>query len=1305
MDPYQRLAQLRSGTRRAATLPGRHTEDNFSPGEHESLARKAGRAAVGGIGAVGNLLDIPGSMVRDAISGHNPFDQLMTPLSPDNRMDGRDVLEHYGILGKNKPGLDLGDVVGFVGEVALDPTTYLTGGASAMGKGGQLLSKIGKVDDIAKFATKQAGKRVGPRAARMTSNFDDVFDDLVKHSTKPSDLLKSAEAAAQGMGYESLAKAREAFGQETLGGLLGVHVPFKGTIGTVGKTGKSLKAARAMDAAGHAVRYSSPVRHVSALFDYKTKGATTEVGQKMAMDATKRAQDAVSSLQKEAAPVFHALKTSKILDPKHTGSRDAALENASKVTRYLEEVGDDWQNTGFEPDVVAQLDNAKQIVADLLKAEVEAGLPARPLKDFYARYYPREPNKFAMPTRHGGASAGKALSTSNPHYYGRSEDLKDLPYGTDVINEISMDPNISGFAHRKIHKTWNGQGWDYRLAQDGGEVATKGGGKLTRDHVEFLRRYLMDNYGPKIHNPGELNQRQMPGSLSIEDIEGSQVTNDSGAFTGTDARGATHPGQGARADIPWGGDNTPEEIANLADAHEKNIDKLVQRIAYLDPKHADDKVPFYKADPTSALDSRITHSGNSVAAAYGVYEFIGSKAVRKDGLQDLTKRKFSMPDSMRSATKGVSEKGWKDTFTTQVNTPQEGQTVLDALEMAGLSTEKAQEHAFNALGEEGVKHLADLKSQAWADMAGEVLNGADNKTLAKYPVKVKRGNASGKVVDVDASGKVVVKFGHGDEAVTSLHDLEELVPTKQPTIKDVLSEQYLPDEDAKDLSRYMKSFQQPEEVQKFLQVYDKMTNFFKSSVTSIFPQFHSRNLISGQFNNWLGEAYDPRKKLHNRYLQPVKDAWQLLRGKEVRGVEDIPWMKQVGLDRDPDAATRELQDLIYSFGLLGHGQGMANDLAGDAGSKMARRMPGIDPIFSKAPEGVSMAQQLNPLNSRGVLTDDNVSMLHRFGGDVGDFTEGLNRIAPFIAYLRQGIAPAEAARRVKKLQVDYSAMSKTESTVMKRLFPFYSFTRGILPFTAEQLTTKPGGRLGRTLMTIGSNQDSDEMMPDYVRETASLPLGKLPDGSNRYLTGLGLMFEDPLSFVGGPQSMGLEVLSRLNPMLKAPLEYTAGESFFQKGPNGGRDLDDLDPTLGRIGANISDLITGESTGQVRPAFGSKALEFGVANSPLSRATTTLRTLTDKRKWKNPLGAMLNLGTGARVSDISPAAQDAILRDRLAQMMMDAGGKKFERNYFSQDFKESLTPDKLREVEMLEAAMDRLAADAKKRKKQKQKATK
>lgn len=88
------------------------------------------------ISGAGNLLDLPGSSVRDLLSGRNPFDQWTTPFSSDNRASGRDMLAP--ILGSNKetgmsgwlsdPMEGLKDIAGFGAEVITDPMNLIPAG-------------------------------------------------------------------------------------------------------------------------------------------------------------------------------------------------------------------------------------------------------------------------------------------------------------------------------------------------------------------------------------------------------------------------------------------------------------------------------------------------------------------------------------------------------------------------------------------------------------------------------------------------------------------------------------------------------------------------------------------------------------------------------------------------------------------------------------------------------------------------------------------------------------------------------------------------------------------------------------------------------------------------------------------------------------------------------------------------------------------------------------------------------------------------------------------------------------------------
>jgi hypothetical protein len=77
------------------------------------------------VGAVGNVLDLPGSSVRDVLSGQNPFDQYLTPFDNINRMSGRGLLHHHGLIGATPTWGNFAG--GLATEVATDPLLLMSG--------------------------------------------------------------------------------------------------------------------------------------------------------------------------------------------------------------------------------------------------------------------------------------------------------------------------------------------------------------------------------------------------------------------------------------------------------------------------------------------------------------------------------------------------------------------------------------------------------------------------------------------------------------------------------------------------------------------------------------------------------------------------------------------------------------------------------------------------------------------------------------------------------------------------------------------------------------------------------------------------------------------------------------------------------------------------------------------------------------------------------------------------------------------------------------------------------------------------
>jgi hypothetical protein len=292
---------------------------------------------------------------------------------------------------------------------------------------------------------------------------------------------------------------------------------------------------------------------------------------------------------------------------------------------------------------------------------------------------------------------------------------------------------------------------------------------------------------------------------------------------------------------------------------------------------------------------------------------------------------------------------------------------------------------------------------------------------------------------------------------------------------------------------------------------------------------------------------------------------------------------------------------------------------------------------------------------------------------VGNTVEVDNRLAAYTALLSEGWDFAAAADKVKAMHVDYSkaASAPFETEFMKRLVPFYQFQRRMVPELIREYLERPGGRLG--MLTRASNRLRGEgLLPEHIAGGLAIPVGEeTAAGEQRFLTGLDLphevlgdLFKPSATFGGTVENTLRSLLGQVHPVLKAPLEVATGKQFFS-----GRDLRDL---RGNIGQTIENL-TGQKIGV------SPLLEQGLAMSPLSRLGTTVRTLSDPRKWTSfGLPQLVNLGTGARLADVNlPQQQGIVARELIDELLTGSPGVgSFRKVFVNPENIENLTPEEL-----------------------------
>lgn len=511
-----------------------------------------------------------------------------------------------------------------------------------------------------------------------------------------------------------------------------------------------------------------------------------------------------------------------------------------------------------------------------------------------------------------------------------------------------------------------------------------------------------------------------------------------------------------------------------------------------------------------------------------------------------------------------------------------------------------------------------------------------------------------------------VGYKNPNEAVSSLL-MQHGIGVDEDTLSAAMNTR-IPKESAKALRKVMDNYRSPEQIGWIKDAYKQYLNWFKSGVLA-HPATKVRDYLGGVVHNQLhgmATALD-YAKAHALYMgKPVKGLFDRL--KENRSVAE--WATKNGMPFGNDKDATEVVKYLYASRGPGDAfkhtdvSGSVIESAKDTLDGILGSVPGYQPgsikdsarQFARTFIGKDGASR-NPTKVRGVFgnTETTFGPIKAFE-KTSEYTDTMNRLSPFMKMLGDGFDPDAAMRRINDVQVNYDPKMYTETEKMlKQVFPFYSYTSRMGKHIAKELATNPGGGVANAVRVQNTARDRSGMTPDHIADSAAISLGKNGDAS-RYLTGLGLMHEDALQFMQpSVRNLLSETASRLNPLAQKAIEGATGRSLFFKGPDGGRAINDLDPTIGRILANV----TGQEDAVSYP--GSQAVESIVGATPYSRIFTSLRQATDPRK--GPLTKALNLGTGIKITDVSPKQQEQSLRRKLEAAAKEMGGRTFEQIYF------------------------------------------
>jgi hypothetical protein len=345
-----------------------------------------------------------------------------------------------------------------------------------------------------------------------------------------------------------------------------------------------------------------------------------------------------------------------------------------------------------------------------------------------------------------------------------------------------------------------------------------------------------------------------------------------------------------------------------------------------------------------------------------------------------------------------------------------------------------------------------------------------------YKIKQTNPELARKILD---SGENYVRFG----------DVGTGIPKQ-------FREMQIPANIAKDIASMNKEFFNDEGANALLRAFDKAQNFFKGSVTVLFPSFHGRNAISNTLLNSMDiglQAFNPKV---------WRQAVDIMSGKEGKFITDL------GEE--------------YSF-------------------KQMRKLMREHQVFQDrlARTDVGRTLESNVLKREGVFG---------LGGRVGRAIENEGRMINFITNIRRGYDPSDAAARTKQFLFDYDNLSDFEKAMMRRMIPFYTFTRKNIALQLNQLVTNPKSvitplKAFQSLsdsMALKMNEDEKQFAPNFVLQGLRVLIERKGD-DRTFLIGFDLPMEDAFEKLNRPIKSAMSMLS---PFLKAPLELATGKNFF-----------------------------------------------------------------------------------------------------------------------------------------------------------------
>lgn len=310
-----------------------------------------------------------------------------------------------------------------------------------------------------------------------------------------------------------------------------------------------------------------------------------------------------------------------------------------------------------------------------------------------------------------------------------------------------------------------------------------------------------------------------------------------------------------------------------------------------------------------------------------------------------------------------------------------------------------------------------------------------------------------------------------------------------------------------------------DQVKEALRLFDKLNSFFKNTKL-LSPGFHIRNFI-GNFSNMMLAGVNPIQagKYQDDVFKIMSTGPELLRRATKTGAHLDPSL----LSKTFNAQELRLYNILVDY--------TRSNLPKSA-SALYDYPEALEALIRANPEKKNVWEQVSAINGNW---NENVDTYFR----LQTFIYGREN-----PQLLGRLGAQNAAELTRRVHFDPNDLSPTERNVLKRIIPFYTYTKKNLAFQMKNVFDNPKiyKRLTKAMDSAWTTMDIDPRtdLEEYKRTNYWIPIWKKKDG--KYITiKANLPVGDLVEFLSSP---GNRILSSVAPTIRMPFELALNRQVY-----------------------------------------------------------------------------------------------------------------------------------------------------------------